>query len=166
MRLIEPTAARSADREDVMGEAKAFASVRHNRRGPAPLSPHGGWPDLVDLGLAEACYYADKAELRPCCQHLAVVVYSDPPLRFALCGDCDRRRSAVGKGARPRRLPAPASLVALIEARDALVAAEEALDATVGTARETGQSWSAIASVLGMTKQAAHQRFKSEPAGP
>lgn len=149
-----------------MGEAKASASVRHNRRGPAPLAPRGGWPDLVDLGLAEACYYADKAELRPGCQHLAVVVYSDPPLRFALCADCDRRRSALGKPARPRRLAAPASLVALIEARDALVAAEQALDASVGTARQTGQPWSAIASVLGMTKQAAHQRFRSETPGP
>ncbi|MDA8355113.1 MAG: hypothetical protein M0Z95_02150 [Actinomycetota bacterium] len=148
-----------------MGEAKALASVRHNRRGPAPPTPQRGWPDLVDLGLAEACHYADKAEMRPSCRHLAVVIYSDPPLRFALCEDCDRRRSALGKGARPRRLPTPASLVALIEARDALVAAEEALDATVETARQAGQPWSAIASVLGMTKQAAHQRFRS-PAGP
>jgi hypothetical protein len=38
--------------------------------------------------------------------------------------------------------------------------AEETLDVLVANARQQGRSWSEIAAALGVTKQAAHQRYR------
>lgn len=38
--------------------------------------------------------------------------------------------------------------------------AEATVDVLVGTARQQGRSWSEIAVALGVTKQAAHQRYR------
>ena len=78
---------------------------------------------------------------------------------IALCRDCDRRRSAVGKGMDRVALPEPTTLVEVLLARDESARAEQALHDAVARARESGQTWSAIGIVLGTTRQAAQQRF-------
>lgn len=60
----------------------------------------------------------------------------------------------------------PASFLRLLAA--AQVGADEAdrlLHAAVAGARRAGHSWDAIGGVLGVTRQAAQQRFKAAPAG-
>jgi len=105
--------------------------------------------------VATACYYASRPDQRPACQHLAVVRYGPT----ALCADCDRRRSAVGKGTAPVPLPDPTALVEVLVARQACARAEEALREAVARARGAGQPWSALGNVLGTSRQAAQQRF-------
>jgi hypothetical protein len=70
---------------------------------------------LLTSGVVTACFYADRPQDRPCCEGLGVVRYGP----ITLCGDCDRRRSAVGKGTAPVRLADPGALVDVIAARDA-----------------------------------------------
>jgi len=60
--------------------------------------------DLLTSGLARACCYAAA---RPDCQVLAIVRYGPS----ALCAGCDQRRSALGKGTAPVRLPDPHALL-------------------------------------------------------
>jgi hypothetical protein len=48
---------------------------------------------------------------------------------------------------------------AIVAASDAAAAAEEGLRAAVRAAREAGDSWTVIGTALGVTKQAAQQRF-------
>lgn len=111
--------------------------------------------EILTSGVATACYYASRPHERPDCEHLAVVRYGPT----ALCADCDRRRSAVGKGIARVRLPDPATLVELLAARDACIRTEEALHEAAARARQAGQPWSAVGTVLGTTRQAAQQRF-------
>jgi hypothetical protein len=111
--------------------------------------------DILTSGVATACYYASRPDQRPGCQHLAVVRYGPT----ALCADCDRRRSAVGKGMAPVPLPDPTALVAVLVAREACARAQEALNDAVARAREAGQPWSALGTVLGTSRQAVQQRF-------
>ena len=111
--------------------------------------------ELLTSGIVAACYYTELPEDRPCCQHLGVVRYGP----IVLCGDCDRRRSAVGKGTAPKRLPAPAALLDVIAARDAYRQAGLALHQTVRSARHAGHRWSTLGTVLRTTRQAAQQRF-------
>ena len=47
---------------------------------------------LLTSGVVTACFYAHRPHDRPRCEGLGVVRYG-PTI---LCGDCDRRRSAVG----------------------------------------------------------------------
>jgi hypothetical protein len=120
-----------------------------------PLPPDVN--ELLTSGAVVACYYRHPRErpIRPHCQELATVVYGS----IALCASCDRARSAVGKGTVPRHLPDPAALVAVRPARAALDAADTALADTVTEARAAGHPWSAIAAALGVSRQAAQQRF-------
>ena len=111
--------------------------------------------EILTSGVATACYYASRPHQRPCCERLAVVRYGPT----ALCADCDRRRSAVGKGMVRVPLPDPTTLVEVMVARDACMRADEALHDAVARARKAGQAWSAIGTVLGTTRQAAQQRF-------
>ena len=83
--------------------------------------------------------------------------------RIALCGDCDRRRSAVGKGIAPRRFPDPGTLVEVIVARDACCLAQARLNQAVSSARSAGQAWSSLGTILGISRQAAQQRFGATP---
>ncbi len=48
---------------------------------------------------------------------------------------------------------------AIIAANDAVASAETDLRSAVQTAREAGDSWTVISAALGVTKQAAQQRF-------
>ena len=110
---------------------------------------------LLTLGAATACYYASRPRQRPDCEHLAVVRYGPT----ALCADCDRPRSTVGKGMDRVALPDPTTLVEVLLARQACTRAEEALRGAVTRARMAGQPWSGIGIVLDTTRQTAQQRF-------
>jgi hypothetical protein len=124
----------------------------------APPPPPGadrnlaGVKDLLTSGLAEACFYAAA---RPDCQVLATICYG--PL--ALCAACDQQRSTLGKGVRPARLPDPDALLQIAVARDACQQAEAGLRRAVAAARQAGHPWSAVAAILGGSRQAAQQRF-------
>src|SRR3954469_11415270 len=60
-----------------------------------------------------------------------------------------------------------AALGAAVEvADDVRGVAEELLDRYVAAAREDGRSWSEIGAALGVSKQAAQQRFVSTPVDP
>lgn len=102
-----------------------------------------------------ACHYTDDAR-RPGCQHIAEVAYGT----IALCADCDRRRSTVGKGTIVTRLN-PRSLQAVRQAAEELDRAQQHLDDTVRSARHNRATWAQIADTLGVTRQAAHQRWNT-----
>ena len=126
----------------------------------APLGASGhadAVKEILTSGAATACYYALRPDQRPDCQYLAVVRYGPT----ALCADCDRRRSAVGKGMAPVALADPAALVEILVARHSRAQADEALHDAVARARAAGQPWSAVGVVLGTTRQAAQQRFEA-----
>jgi hypothetical protein len=106
------------------------------------------------------CNYAGDPQ-RPDCQHRAVVAYGP----VALCADCDRRRSTVGKGMVGRSLVRGRSWSALLAAEAAagrLADAEAALVEAVSAARAHGHSWGELAIALGVSRQAAQQRFGKE----
>jgi hypothetical protein len=122
-----------------------------------PVTPDAGRhsPDVKDLltsGLARACQYAGA---RPGCQVLAAVRYGP----VALCAACDQRRSTLGKGTRAAPLPDPRALLEIAAARDACEQAAADLRRAVAGARQAGHPWSAVAALLGGTRQAAQQRF-------
>ena len=112
--------------------------------------------DLLTSGLVRACHYAAA---RPDCQVLAAVCYG----QLALCSRCDQRRSTVGKGTAAARLPGPGALLEIAAARADCQQAAAALQHAVAAARQAGHPWSAVAAILGSTRQAAQQRFA--PAG-
>jgi hypothetical protein len=124
---------------------------------PAVRRPEGAAPGVKNLltsGLARACRYAGT---RPDCQVLAAVRYG----QLALCAPCDQRRSTLGKGTRPVALPDPCALLEITAARRACQQAEAELRQAVAAARRAGHPWSAVAAILGATRQAAQQRFAS-----
>jgi hypothetical protein len=123
------------------------ASRRPDLRGGPP-----GVKNLLTSGLAQACYYAAA---RPDCLVLASVRYGP----VALCSGCDQRRSSTGKGTPPARLPDPHALLQIAAARDACQQTAAALRHAVAAARQAGHPWSAVAAILGGTRQAAQQRF-------
>jgi hypothetical protein len=87
----------------------------------------------------------------------------------ALCGSCCRARSTLGKGAFPAPLPAGPVIDVLDRVTDADAAVRQArrhLDAAVTRARSRGSSWTQIAGRLGITRQAAQQRFGHNPSPP
>lgn len=55
------------------------------------------------------------------------------------------------------------TIAALVDQRDAI---DSALVAAVGAAREAGHSWSEIGVMLGVSKQAAQQRYSSKLTAP
>jgi hypothetical protein len=107
---------------------------------------------MLTLGLARACHYAAA---RPGCQVLAAVCYG----QLALCAACDQRRSTLGKGTPATVLPDPRALLEIAAASDACQQAEAGLRRAVAAARQAGHPWSAVAALLGGTRQAAQQRF-------
>ncbi len=123
----------------------------------APATPDAARhsPDvnkILTSGLARACCYAGT---RPDCQDLAAVCYG----QLALCASCDQRRSTLGKGVPPVALPDPRALLQIAAAREACQQAETGLRQAVAAARRAGHPWSAVAAILGGTRQAAQQRF-------
>ncbi len=116
-------------------------------------------PDL-DAGPLH-CAYAPRPAQRPHCQLTAVVRYGT----MALCGDCDTRRSTVGKATPPRRLPPqdPLDVLSWIARTDQQQRQlETELAAAVRRARAQQHSWSAIGATLNITRQAAQQRFRQD----
>jgi len=112
-------------------------------------------PRQQALTGALRCYYDDARHrpLRPHCQGLAVVAYG--PTR--LCATCDAMRSSVGKATTPRPVPA-AELARLIDAARAVSDAERQLACAARDARHAA-SWAQIGDALGITRQAAQQRW-------
>jgi hypothetical protein len=117
------------------------------------------------LAAALRCHYADGTTNveRPHCQEVAVVAYGP----VALCGMCDKMRSAVGRTHGPRRLPG-AQLVRLLDAARLLAQAEAEVADAVGLARAAGASWSQIGDAVGVSRQGAQQRWADvvDRAGP
>jgi hypothetical protein len=105
------------------------------------------------------CHYdADEhRHLRPHCEGVAVVAYG--PTR--LCATCDRMRSAVGRTHIARPLPG-AQLARLVDAALAVAQAETELADAASAARAAGASWSQIGDAVGLTRQAAQQRWGNQ----
>jgi len=104
------------------------------------------------------CHYATDPARRPDCTLTAVVRYGE----LALCPSCQARRSTLGKGQPARPLPPAPAIDVLTWVADAhrqAIAADHTLAAAVTRARQSGLSWSAIGTQLGITRQAAQQRF-------
>lgn len=103
------------------------------------------------------CRYTGDPD-RPDCEHRAVVAYG----RIALCAYCTTRRSTVGKGMVGRTLVQGRSWTALLAveaAVDRLRAAEAELTDAVAEARSKGHSWGELGRSIGVSRQAAQQRF-------
>lgn len=110
------------------------------------------------LDVHPVCYYADKPDLQPECQRRAVVAYD----RVKLCADCDSRRSTMGKGVAPRSLVVGRDWSPLVSVETAvghLEAAEAELAGAVEHARRLGHTWGMLGAALGVTRQAAQQRY-------
>lgn len=112
------------------------------------------------------CFHADDPALRPDCDLTATVRYGTVPL----CTSCQARRSTLGKGQAAVPLPAglPVDVLGWVAAAaDHAAAADRALTAAVTRARQTGASWTLIGAQLGVTRQAAQQRFtRASARGP
>lgn len=128
------------------------ARLRATRR--TDLEPPGV-KTILTSGLASACYYAAA---RQDCQVLGSVRYG----QIVLCARCDQWRSTAGKGTPPIRLPDPHILLEVAAARDACLQAAATLRDTVARARQAGHPWSTVAAILGVTRQAAQQRFTQD----
>ena len=102
------------------------------------------------------CYYDDARHraLRPHCEGVAVVAYG--PTR--LCATCDAMRSSVGKGTAARPVPG-VELARLIDAARAAADANNRLGEAARAARHAGASWTQIGDAVGLTRQAAQQRW-------
>jgi hypothetical protein len=106
------------------------------------------------------CHHAADPLTRPDCQLTAAIRYRP----IALCPSCDQRRSTLGKGQAGQPLPAIPNIdIAhwINQAHQDLHTAEATLRATVTRARTQGLPWSAIGDLLGISRQAAQQRFRT-----
>ena len=104
------------------------------------------------------CYYADDPTRRPACTLTATVRLG----AVALCPSCNSTRSTLGKGQIPVPLKTSRPLDVLgwvATAHHQAAAAEATLAAAVTRARQSGASWSAIGTQLGLSRQGAQQRF-------
>jgi hypothetical protein len=110
------------------------------------------------------CHYAADPARRPGCT-LTAEIRLGP---VVLCGSCAAARSTLGKGIVPATLP-PGPAVDVLDwvARSCLAAGQASrdLDAAVTRARSRGCTWTQIAGRLGVTRQAAAQRY-GRPAPP
>jgi hypothetical protein len=79
---------------------------------------------------------------------------------IVLCASCNKMRSAVGRTDVARPLPG-AELRDLIDSAVALSCAEEHVGRSVRRARAGGASWSQVGEALGISRQAAQQRYAS-----
>jgi len=110
------------------------------------------------VDTAVVCHYADDPVSRPQCTLTATVTFG----AVALCPSCQARRSSLGKGQPPRPL-APSPQLDVLDwistAHEQTKNAERHLTAAVARARQNGASWSVIGTQLGISRQAAQQRF-------
>jgi hypothetical protein len=104
------------------------------------------------------CSHATDPDRRPHCALTATIRFG----AVALCGPCASRRSTVGKGQPGVALP-PSPTIDLrswiAAAQHDANAAERTLRAAVSRARQAGLAWSVIGAQLGVSRQAAQQRF-------
>lgn len=114
-------------------------------------------PRQAALTGALRCVYhtPQHRKLRPDCDGVAVVAYGPT----VLCASCDLRRSTVGKGMTPRPVPG-LELGRLLAAANAAADAEHQLADAAHAARVAGASWAQIGDALGLTRQAAQQRWR------
>ena len=115
------------------------------------------------LPRAVLCYYADDPARRPHCTLTAQIRFGT----VALCGSCAAARSTLGKGMAAVPLPPGPAIDVLDWVAAASLAAGQAcrdLDAAVTRARSAGCSWARIAGRLGVTRQAAAQRYGHQPS--
>ncbi len=114
----------------------------------------------VDTAGPVRCHYATDPTRRPNCTLTASVRIGT----LALCPSCSARRSTLGKGQRSAALP-PSPQLDVLDWIDTThqqaAAAENTLTAAVTRARQAGHTWTAIGTRLGITRQAAQQRFTS-----
>jgi len=111
-----------------------------------------------DVDKAIRCQHATDPVLRPGCTVTATVRIGPIPL----CSSCHSRRSSVGKGQPSVALPASPTidLLAWIHScQQAADQAEQTLLAAITRARQNGTSWTQIGTQLGVSRQAAQQRF-------
>jgi hypothetical protein len=111
-----------------------------------------------DVDSAIRCLHATDPILRPHCTVTATVRVGP----VALCSSCYRRRSSVGKGQPSVPLEAGPTLDLLAwisTAHQVLEEAEQTLLAAVTRARQNGTTWAEIGTQLGVSRQAAQQRF-------
>ena len=113
-------------------------------------------PRQAALTTELRCYYdeAQHRQHRPHCQGIAVVAYG--PTR--LCATCNAMRSATGRTHAPRPLPG-AELRRLIDTAQVVADANHALAHAAHAARQAGASCAQIGDALGLTRQAAQQRW-------
>ena len=118
---------------------------------------------LTTSPRAVLCHYARDPARRPHCTLTAEVTLG----AIALCGSCAAARSTLGKGMAAVPLPPGPAVDVLDWVADASRAAGQAcrdLDAAVTRARSAGYSWARIAGRLGVTRQAAAQRYRHQPS--
>jgi hypothetical protein len=124
---------------------------------PAP----GSRQRRLDAEPARCCH-ADDPALRPHCTLTPVVQFGN----LMLCSACNDSRSSIGKSQHAVGLPLSPALDVLAwisTAQHQAVAADRTLNAAVTRARQAGHPWSAIGCRLGVTRQAAQQRFGTQP---
>jgi len=117
------------------------------------------------VDTAVRCHYADQPSRRPQCTLTASVELG--PL--ALCESCAARRSSVGKGQSSVALPAGPQVDVLTwigAAHEHANAADRTLSAAITRARQAGHPWSDIGAQLGVSRQAAQQRFTRASGHP
>jgi len=100
------------------------------------------------MGSAPLCCYATDPDTRPDCTLTPVVAFG----ATRLCASCAQRP-------RPLETPALDVLTWLAAAEHDLRAARHALHAAARRARQRGHSWQVIGDQLGISRQAAQQRF-------
>jgi hypothetical protein len=128
-----------------------------------PAPPPRGRQRGPDTPAAVLCHYAGDPARRPHCALTAQITLGP----VALCGPCARARSTLGKGTVPAVLPPGPVIDVLDWVSDASTAALQArchLAAAVTRARSRGCTWTQIAGQLGITRQAAQQRFGHDPS--
>jgi hypothetical protein len=133
--------------------------------GLIPAPPSRGRQRGPGIPAAVLCYYAGDPARRPHCALTAEITLGP----VALCGPCAAARSTLGKGTVPAALPPGPVIDVLDWVADAGAAVGQAsrdLAAAVTRARSRGRTWAQIASRLGITRQAAQQRFTREPRPP
>jgi hypothetical protein len=116
----------------------------------------------LDTAAPLLCHYAGDPARRPGCTLTADFLTG----HIALRRPCAQARSTLGKGTVPTPLPPGPALDILtwIAQADAAVRqAQHHLAATITRARQNGRSWAEIAARLGVTRQAAQQRFGNDP---